>query len=394
MFARFNSYRFGSYKLQIQLEFSKALNVNALKYTIAKVWYVRFRRGDDMPKPENRKLSPGENYMRMLNHEIPEWVPIWTVGLPLYIEEPMPLIPVGPSITAPHMPPDSDGIDLFGVKWVGTEETGGAKLPEPNNFILDDITKWRDVIKVPDFSDVDWEKEAKKDLEMFKVDRSVSAVAQNVFIGVFQTFVSFMGFTEGLIAMSEEPEEVEALIHYITDFYTDIAEKYFDYLRPDAFFLVDDTASQMAPFMSEEMFRRFFVPCYKKLARKANEYGIPIQFHNCGLAANFIEICHDEVGVIAWDPAQTMNDLLGFKKKWGREIAIVGGFDPSGDLLLPDCPDELIRQAVRDTIDTYAPDGGYAFCGMFVGPIGDENLIRKEKVLEQEVIDYGATFYD
>ncbi len=347
-----------------------------------------------MPKIEDRKLTPGENYMRMLRHEIPEWVPIWSVGMPLSFEKVIPLMPVGPSITSGHMDPNGDGIDIWGVKWVGEEKVGGAKLPEPNNFILDDITKWRDVIKAPDYSDVDWEQMVKDDLKLWKIDRNVTAVAQNIFVGPFQTFVSFMGFTEGLIAMSEEPEEVEALLEYIMDFYCDIEEKYFKYLKPDALWMVDDTCSANVPFMSEEMFRRFFLPCYKRMAEIALQNDIPIQFHNCGTAANFIEICHDEAGVVAWDPAQTMNDLVGFKKKWGREIAIVGAFDPSGILLEPDCPDEAIIEEVKNIIDTFAPDGGYAFCGGFVGPIGDENNMRKQMTLEKAVYDYGGCFYD
>ena len=41
----------------------------------------------------------------------------------------------------------------------------------------------------------------------------------------FQQLIAFMGFTEGLIAMHEEPEAVKELLHYMADFYVPIIEK-------------------------------------------------------------------------------------------------------------------------------------------------------------------------
>ena len=46
-----------------------------------------------------------------------------------------------------------------------------------------------------------WEAEAKKQLDMFKIDRTQSAVAFNLHVGYFQNLMAFMGFTEGLCAM-------------------------------------------------------------------------------------------------------------------------------------------------------------------------------------------------
>ncbi len=48
-------------------------------------------------------------------------------------------------------------VDLFGVKWVSVPDASGALLPEPGNFLLKDIRQWRDVVKFPDLSGIDWE---------------------------------------------------------------------------------------------------------------------------------------------------------------------------------------------------------------------------------------------
>ncbi len=65
---------------------------------------------------------------------------------------------------------------MWGVNYVANEESGFAALPEPNHFMLKDITEWEKVIRNPQMPDVDWEQMAKKDLETAMIDRSKTAV--------------------------------------------------------------------------------------------------------------------------------------------------------------------------------------------------------------------------
>jgi hypothetical protein len=349
-----------------------------------------------MPKIEDRKLTPKENILRMYHHEQQEWVPVYTMGMrPLPNGEPMPMTMIGPDIISKQNYPDGDGMDVWGVRWVGSDSTGGAKLPEPGRFILDDITKWHDVIKAPDLSGVDWEQMAKNDLKRRGIDRNLTAVGQDVFIGPFQYLMAFMGFTEGMIALYEEPEECHALLDYIIDFYVEVQRNYFKYMKPDVIIMADDTCAYTKPFISEEMFREFFLPCYIRECELPNELGMPIQFHNCGVAARFIEICHEEANIWGWDPCQLSNDMVAFKKKHQDDICIFGCFDPIGTpVVRDDATDEEVRQRVIDTVNTYAPGGGYAFYGSFVGPKDNPDVQRKNKVLLETAVEVCNTFYD
>ena len=347
-----------------------------------------------MPKGEDRKLTAKENYLRLFRGEMPEWVPTYTMGFPIPTEPtPMQMI-VTNAIYDPHV--TGGGVDIWGVNWVGSYETGGAILPEPNNFILDDIDNWHDVVKAPVYpEDTDWEQMVKDDLAMMRIDRTQTAVGLNMYVGAFQEFVAFMGFTEGLIAMYEDPEEVKAMITYINDFYIEVGKKYIKYLKPDLLVMMDDTAAAGAPFMSEELFREILVPQYKKTYEElAAPYGLNVQFHNCGMCADRMEILHEEAGVTVWDPAQTMNDLVGFKEKWGRNIAIAGGWDATIEVLAPGAPDEVVADSVKKSFDLYAPNGGYAFCGGLVGPRDDMDMNRKNAVIMNTAIEYGNHFYD
>ena len=92
-----------------------------------------------------KKLSPKENYLRC-----PEYVPNYTMmqmpGMP-----PVAAAMYSPSILGYFRGPEG-GVDPWGVRYVTSESTNNAALPEPNNFLIKDITKWRDILKKPDYS--------------------------------------------------------------------------------------------------------------------------------------------------------------------------------------------------------------------------------------------------
>jgi hypothetical protein len=114
--------------------------------------------------------------------------------------------------------------------------------------------------------------------------------------------------------------------------------------------------------------------------------------HNCGKSEGVFEMLHG-IGICAWDPAQTCNDLHAVQAKFGNSLVIMGGWDGRGRLLEPDVTEEEIRQSVRDTMDAYAPGGGYCWCGGFLGTINDQEIIRKNAILIDEAETYGRHFY-
>lgn len=336
-------------------------------------------------------LTPKENYLKVLKGDVPEWIPTYTLAASPDSPFDCPSCLFEPSVINGHRV-NNGGLDIWGVNYVGSAEAGGALIPEPDNFILDDITKWRDVIKAPDLSNVNWEELAKKDIAASGIDRSKTAVAYNLHMGYFQLLMSFMGFTEGLCAMYEEPDEVHALLEYLCDFYCDVAEKSIDYYKPEVFTMMDDTAAWAAPFISMDMFEEFLMPCYDRQAKFGRDRGLPITFHNCGKSMEFMEKLHT-IGITAWDPAQTCNDLEGFKKKYGNEFVIMGGWDARDHLLADDVTDEEIYESVRDSVNRFAPGGGYVFCGAYLGALGDKEIIRKNKIVMGAIEEIGHNFY-
>ncbi|MCL2125941.1 MAG: veratrol--corrinoid protein metyltransferase [Oscillospiraceae bacterium] len=328
-------------------------------------------------------LTEKENYMMLLNGEQPEWVPHYSFGMAPGSKRAIPTMMHEPPILVPHRI-RGGGTDIFGVPYVSTYETANALLPEPDNFILKDIRQWRDVIKAPDISGVDWEDMVKKNIEQTKIDRNETALALNLHFGYFQHLMSFMGFTEGLTAMYEEPDEVMELFDYICNFFMEVADNVIDLYKPDVLTFMDDTAAWGASFISPQMYKDMLIPFHDRWAQRARNRGLKMTMHNCGKCEDILDYLV-EMGINAWDPAQTCNDLVAVKAKFGNKLVITGGWDGRGRLLDPDVTDEEIVASVEDTFHKLAPGGGFMWGGGFLGPLDDEEIKRKNAVLSGAV---------
>lgn len=341
-------------------------------------------------------LTPKENLLRLFSGEIPEWIPSYSYygALPGIDEPPANMNVMNSVLWARN--PTSDPIinkDIWGIPYKSVEQVGGFALPEPNNFILDDITKWRDVIKKPDLSHIDWKRVAKDHLDNLPFNRDEAALYYQIGGGYFQLLVSFMGFTEGLCAIATEPEEVKELFQYLHDFYLPIAKEFVDYINPDVLQMADDTAAERMPFLSLSAYRELLLPFYDDFARLGRDRGLPIQFHNCGKCEIFV---YDMVrmGVTSWEPVQLSNNILEIQKRFGRHLVIGGGWEGRGSLVSADVTDEEIRESVRAAIDTYAPNGGFMFAGAYTpSSLNDTRTAHWNEVLQREVYDYGHKFY-
>lgn len=338
-------------------------------------------------------LSPKDNFMRLANFEMPDYVPIYMMGFDCYKGEtavksamPMELFP-NKQIA------DNKYIDMWGVTQKSNREGGGmGALPEPGNIIMPDVTKWDQVIKAPAMPDVDWEMLAKKGLE--PIDRSQSAVMSGFFFSPFLTLVSFMGFTEGLCALYEEPEACEELLDYLCDFYVPIIEKCVEYYKPDLVSMGDDFASEKMPFFGKDVYNRLFKKVYHRLAQPAIERGLPIIFHLCGNGEGYVQELYD-FGVRFWEPAQgRSNDLLAVKEKYKGKMNIIGGFDWQPPETWPHVEEEYVRQMLRDCYDKYAPGGGYAYIGHILENGLDDPIAKKcNDWLNEESYYYGRDYY-
>ncbi|MDR2516835.1 MAG: hypothetical protein LBC88_05570 [Spirochaetaceae bacterium] len=354
------------------------------------------------------KLTPKENFTKMIYGEIPESVPLYTMGM---------YMPGGPTRPPTHSigpyvglmgemmerfargeamgPPDpaAKRVDEWGVTYVGNKEGMGGQLPEPGNFLLKDILDWKKVIKKPapiETSDSYWREKAEKDNKLSGIDRAQSLAAVGSMYAPFTSLISFMGFNEGLCALFEEPEAVKELLNWQCDYYMPAVEKVAQYYNADLLSMGDDTATRMNPFFSVEMYQDIFKPIYRRLSKPFTERGLYVEFHNCGRCEDFVpDMC--DFGVKGWDPAQTDNDLVTIKKT--RDISILGGYDwkPPADGVVTE---EYVRQTVRDTFARLAPGGRFAWLGLIMTETGDPNGMLWNGWLNDEVNKLADCYYE
>ena len=328
-------------------------------------------------------LTPKENYLQMMRGEVPEYVPA------PYMEPCS--VPIHDELLTPNSCPNGPITTVYGVEYVGSADLMNGALPKPGQILLDDITKWRDVIKNPDLSGRDWEAYYKKETE--KLDRNMKAV-RTVGGDYFLTLVSFMGFEGALIAMHEEPEEVIALFDYISKHYLEVMRQQLKYAKPEVYTIMDDDAANLAPFFSLNMYRELVKPFHKMHADLALENGVMLDRHDCGHCEIFIDDWV-EMGIAGWNPAQISNDLVGIKKKYGRKLALSGCWDYTGPIASPDVDPETLREALYTYVDTYAPDGGFTFNASirdaFFNPLAQEKMGIVRDVYYNYARDYYKT---
>ena len=279
------------------------------------------------------KLNQKQNLLRMIDGQMPEYVPINSMmdrsKPPLFAGGMM----FNPGILGDFRGPNG-GYDPWGVHYTVESSAGVvASIPEPGNFILEDVTKWEEVIKVPEhFKDWDWERASKAELAQIPYDPEQSIFVAKGWEDLFQQFIGMMG-KNGLY-----------------------------YYKPEAYYLLDDSAAKLTPFVGREMFEEFFVPRYKRTLDLVRDAGIPVLYHNCGRCEDLLPPMV-RLGVKIWDPAQVENDLTEVKNRFGRQLIINGGFEfkPRD---IEAVTEEEAREVVRDHFERLAPNGGWIFGGM------------------------------
>jgi hypothetical protein len=326
-------------------------------------------------------LTQKENYIKMLKGEIPDYVPA-----PLL--EPVSSV-IAEELIAPQSAPNGPVMTVYGVEYIGSKEINDGAMPAPGKILLRDIRKWRDVIKNPDLSGRDWEGYYKKQTDQFdRVNKAVSCHGGDYFL----TLVSFMGFEGALMAMYEEPEEVYALFDYVSEHYLNVMRHQIQCVKPELYTIMDDDAALRAPFFSVEMYRTLVKPFHKKHANLARENGILLERHDCGRSESFIDDWV-ELGIRCWNPAQVSNDLVSIKKKYTGRLALNGCWDNQGMLGNPAVGDDVLREALYQYVDTFAPGGSFVFGARIMGNAEDPAVKQKAAVIKDFYSAYAKDYY-
>ena len=248
------------------------------------------------------------------------------------------------------MPGGQPEKNMWGVTFAWPENVPGAfPMHDEEHKVVKDIKKWREVVKMPktDFPPEAWEPYVK---EVEKIDRNEVFATMFVAPGAFEMCHHLMGMDDCLINFYEEPEEMHALIDYITEFELKYAAEIVKYFKPDCIFHHDDWGSSKNSFLSPAMFEEFIVPAYKKIYGFYKENGVElIVHHSDSYAANLVPYMI-EMGIDIWQGCISENNIPELIKKYGGKISFMGGIDNSL-IDKEDWSQEEIRNLVRKTVE-------------------------------------------
>ncbi len=247
------------------------------------------------------------------------------------------------------------GADWFGVEWIYVPEAG-APMVKPGTQVLDDVTRWRDVVRFPDLDKLDWETMAAADTAKWDRENKLSLIM--LINGPFERTHALMGFVDASIAMLEEPEEYQALVDAIADYKIELVKRFAKYYRPDIMNMHDDFGASDRMLMSPETWRRFFKEPTRRIIQAVHDNGMLYQHHSCGYIAPIFEDLV-EIGIDAIDPLQIANPLRELKDRYQHCVTFAGGYDNVNVFDRVGVTEEEVRREVRRTMDLLAPGGSF-----------------------------------
>ncbi len=208
---------------------------------------------------------------------------------------------------------------------VGTP--GAFPVHTPDKIVVKDIEEWEKYVKAPslDFADAEWEVFQ----QQYEAIQSTGKAYAAAFIapGLFEQSHHLCSIDEALINYFEEPERMEDLVKYITEYELRMAELVCDKLHPEAIFHHDDWGTERNSFMRPEMFEEFFVEPYKEIYGYYHDHGVEFVFHhNDSYSANLVPYMI-EMGIDVWQGAMESNDVPDMLEKYKGQIAFMGNID-------------------------------------------------------------------
>ena len=278
------------------------------------------------------------------------------------------------------------GTDFCNVKWTENEY---GRMPREDWRAMRSIYQWRETVKFPDLSAIDWERVVAKVRAEGSPDRANIAMVNTC--GIFLIPVNMLGWMDALCSMIEDQEEVEAFVSAITDFLCELVEYEGKYFKPDIMTSGDDVASSGGPFLSRDNWNKLYRPYFKKICDAIKAQGALAEFHCCGncqyLVQDFLDMGYDIVQL-----PQINESLLADKQRLGNKLVITGGWDRHGPGSLPEAPEEVVRESVRTAINTFGKDGALLFWdGGICGTSQDSE--NKRRWVADELRRYGREIY-
>jgi len=176
------------------------------------------------------------------------------------------------------------------------------------------------------------------------------------FHGPFWQMREWCGFEGLCLMMIEQPDLVDEMAAFWTDFVSAMLDRILARVTPDFLYVSEDMAYKAHSMISPAMTRRFVQPSYRRWSEQGRSAGVPLfDVDSDGFVGELIPIWI-ESGVNVCDPLEVAahNDIREYRARFGRSMAYRGGVDKRA----------MAKggRAIRDELKRIEPvvrDGGY-----------------------------------
>jgi hypothetical protein len=290
-------------------------------------------------------LTPKENYLMVMNHEVPERIPNSRLDVSDYC--PLEIAERAPGDGSFEQRFGGTGIDWFGVRWVFQAQAGASMVDPAYPHLLEDVTRWKTVVEFPDLEAFDWAAMAKRDASRYDPDKLGCVTLLN---GMFERLHSLMGMTEACCALLMEPGAAFDFFGAVADHKLRLMEKIIAHYPVQMIEIHDDWGHANDSFFSRETWSSLIEPHLRRIIAFGREKGVYLRFHCCGKADRLVDLMVG-AGVEHWSSVQTINDVRAILKKYGDRLSLTGGMDLDV-LKAPGIGrEEMKRIATRQVVD-------------------------------------------
>jgi len=208
------------------------------------------------------------------------------------------------------------------------------------------------------------------------------AVVGSVLEQVMEWLMGYEGVAYGAY---DQPNLVEAVFDKVGNLVNDL---YLISVPMDCVGVIwhgDDIGFKTATMLSPDLLRRLVFPWFKKYAAIAHKYNKPVWLHACGYKS---EVMRDFIDEIGFDAIHSFEDsccpVVEYKKKYGKEIALIGGLDVDKMTRLNSTD---FRKYVRYVLDECMSGGRFA--------LGSGNSVTNFMTIENFLImlDEGRNYF-
>ncbi len=249
------------------------------------------------------------------------------------------------------------------AEFTKTQEFWGPAKVVPENFPnFHPITSMEDLKNYtwPDPADPELIDPIKSLLKEYQDDYFIIVDLSSTLIEA--AYAHIVGTQNFFLMLFDQPDLIDGVLDGLTEYYTELGKNVID-LGIDMIRVGDDIGAQQSMMISPDQWRQLAKPRFQYMFdeyRKSNE-DIFIKLHSCGdyspIIGDMIELGVHLSGLM--QPTGGNKNQVELKKKYGDEIAFIGGFDVQR--LLPRGQVEQVRNGVCEVMKNLASGGGYIF---------------------------------